>query len=95
MGSSTGNMLVDHEPALRRIFSKIKIPVAVHCEDEATIRANTLAHKRKFGEDIPIIMHPAIRSAEACYKSSSHAVELAREYGTRLHVLHISTEKGT
>lgn len=93
MGSSTGNMLVDHEPALRRIFSKIKIPVAVHCEDEATIRANTLIHKRKFGENIPVIMHPAIRSTEACYKSSSHAVGLAREYGTRLHVLHISTEK--
>jgi dihydroorotase len=93
MGSSTGNMLVDDKAALRTIFSKVKIPVAVHCEDENTIRANALAHRKKFGEDIPVIRHPAIRSAEACYKSSSYAVELAREYGTRLHVLHISTEK--
>jgi dihydroorotase len=93
MGSSTGNMLVDDEATLRSIFSRIKLPVAVHCEDEATIQANTLAHKRKFGEDLPIIMHPAIRSEEACYLSSSYAVELAREYGTRLHVLHISTER--
>ncbi len=93
MGSSTGNMLVDDEATLRSIFSRIKIPVAVHCEDEATIQANTLAHKIKFGEDLPVIMHPAIRSEEACYLSSSYAVELAREYGTRLHVLHISTER--
>ncbi len=93
MGSSTGNMLVDDDATLRAIFSSIKIPVAVHCEDEATIQANTLAHKRKFGENVPIMMHPAIRSAEACYISSSFAVDLAREYNTRLHVLHISTEK--
>jgi dihydroorotase len=93
MGSSTGNMLVDDEAVLRSIFSKIKIPVAVHCEDESVIQANILAHRRKYGENIPVIMHPAIRSEEACYKSSSHAVELAKEYGTRLHVLHISTEK--
>ncbi len=93
MGSSTGNMLVDDEASLRSIFSKIRIPVAVHCEDESIIRANSLVHKKKFGENIPIIMHPAIRTAEACYKSSSYAVELAREYGTRLHVLHISTER--
>ncbi len=93
MGSSTGNMLVDNRAVLRSIFSKIRIPVAVHCEDEATIRANTLAHKKKFGENIPVAMHPSIRSSEACYKSSSFAVSLAREHGTRLHVLHISTEK--
>ena len=93
MGSSTGNMLVDDEATLRSIFSRIKLPVAVHCEDEATIQANTLAHKRKFGDNLPVIMHPAIRSEEACYLSSSYAVELAREYGTRLHVLHISTER--
>jgi dihydroorotase len=93
MGSSTGNMLVDDEAVLRSIFSKINIPVAVHCEDESVIQANMLAHRRKYGENIPVIMHPAIRSEEACFKSSSHAVELAREYGTRLHVLHISTEK--
>jgi dihydroorotase len=93
MGSSTGNMLVDDEAALRDIFSKINIPVAVHCEDEHVIRANTLAVRRKYGDNVPVIMHPAIRSEEACYKSSSYAVELAREYGTRLHVLHISTAR--
>ncbi|MFO7922752.1 MAG: dihydroorotase [Bacteroidales bacterium] len=93
MGSSTGNMLVDDDATLRSVFSKIKIPVAVHCEDEPTIQANILAHKRKYGDRIPMIMHPAIRSEEACWLSSSYAVELAREYGTRLHVLHISTEK--
>ncbi len=93
MGSSTGNMLVDDEATLRAIFAGVKIPVAVHCEDEKTIQANTLAHKRKYGENLPMIMHPAIRSEEACWLSSSHAVELAREYGTRLHVLHISTAR--
>ncbi len=93
MGSSTGNMLVDDEAVLRSIFSCIKILVAVHCEDESIILANTLAAKRKFGENPPVIMHPSIRSEEACYKSSSYALELAREFGTRLHVLHISTEK--
>lgn len=93
MGSSTGNMLVDDDAALRSVFSRVKIPVAVHCEDETVIQANTLAHKMKFGENIPAVMHPAIRSEEACYKSSSYAVELAREYGTRLHVLHISTAR--
>lgn len=93
MGSSTGNMLVDNDAVLRSIFSKINIPVAVHCEDESVIKANTLAHKRKYGENIPVMMHPAIRSEEACYLSSSYAVELAREFGTRLHVLHISTAR--
>ncbi len=93
MGSSTGNMLVDDEATLRAIFAGVKIPVAVHCEDEKTIQANILAHKRKYGENLPMIMHPAIRSEEACWLSSSHAVELAREYGTRLHVLHISTAR--
>ncbi len=93
MGSSTGNMLVDNDAVLRSIFSIIKIPIAVHCEDEAIIKANTLAHKRKYGEKIPVMMHPAIRSEEACYRSSSYAVELAREFGTRLHVLHISTAR--
>jgi dihydroorotase len=93
MGSSTGNMLVDDISTLHGIFSKIKIPVAVHCEDESLIRANLLYYKQKFGENIPVAMHPNIRSGEACYKSSSFAVALAREHGTRLHVLHISTEK--
>jgi dihydroorotase len=93
MGSSTGNMLVDDKNTLNGIFSKIKIPVAVHCEDESIVRANLLYHKQKFGENIPVAMHPFIRSEEACYKSSSFAVALARKHGTRLHVLHISTEK--
>lgn len=93
MGSSTGNMLVDDDNALRSIFSRVRIPVAVHCEDESVIRANTLAFRAKFGDHIPVSMHPAIRSEEACYLSSSRAVNLAREYGTRLHVLHISTAK--
>ncbi len=93
MGSSTGNMLVDDDATLRAIFAGVKIPVAVHCEDEKTIQANTLAHKRKYGENLPVVMHPAIRSEEACWLSSSYAVELAREYGTRLHVLHISTAR--
>ncbi len=93
MGSSTGNMLVDDDNALRSVFSKVKIPVAVHCEDESIIQANTLAYKNKFGEDIPFSKHPEIRSEDACFKSSSYAVGLAKKYGTRLHVLHISTEK--
>jgi dihydroorotase len=93
MGSSTGNMLVDNEKALRSIFSEIKLPVAVHCEDETTIRRNLKAFQKQYGEEIPVNMHPSIRSEEACYLSSSYAVKLAREYGTRLHVLHISTKK--
>ncbi len=92
MGSSTGNMLVDSEKALRSVFSHIKIPVAVHCEDETIIRENIRSFTKKYGEDIPVSMHPAIRSAGACLRSSSRAVKLAREYGTRLHVLHVSTE---
>ncbi|MGM9478611.1 dihydroorotase [Pedobacter sp. GSP4] len=93
MGSSTGNMLVDNEKTLENIFSKAPILVATHCEDEATIRHNLAAFKAKYGEDLTIEMHPLIRSAEACYKSSSLAVELAKAYQTRLHILHISTAK--
>jgi dihydroorotase len=93
MGSSTGNMLVDNEKTLEKIFSKAPILVATHCEDEATIRHNLAEFKAKYGDDLTIEMHPLIRSAEACYKSSSLAVELAKAYQTRLHILHISTAK--
>ncbi|MGN8055556.1 dihydroorotase [Pedobacter sp. 22163] len=93
MGSSTGNMLVDNEKTLENIFSKAPILVATHCEDEATIRENLAKFKAQYGEDLTIDMHPLIRSAEACYKSSSLAVELAKTYQTRLHILHISTAK--
>jgi len=93
MGSSTGNMLVDNEKTLENIFSKAPILVATHCEDEATIRHNLAEFKTKYGEDLTIEMHPLIRSTEACYKSSSLAVELAKTYQTRLHILHISTAK--
>lgn len=93
MGSSTGNMLVDNEKTLENIFSKAPILVATHCEDEATIRHNLAEFKAKYGDDLTIDMHPLIRSAEACYRSSSLAVELAKRYQTRLHILHISTAK--
>ena len=93
MGSSTGNMLVDDPESLRKIFSQAQLPVAVHCEDEATIQFNIQKARSVYGEDVPIDQHPVIRSAEACYKSSSLAVKLARENHTRLHVLHVSTAK--
>lgn len=95
MGSSTGNMLVDNEQTLNNIFSKVPMLIATHCEDEATIRANSAAYKEKYGEEVPIEKHPEIRSEEACYLSSSLAVKLAKEHGSRLHVLHISTGKET
>jgi dihydroorotase len=93
MGSSTGNMLVDNEMTLTNLFSQVPLLIATHCEDEATIRTNTALYKEKYGEDIPIEAHPLIRSEEACYLSSSMAVELAKKYNTRLHILHISTAK--
>lgn len=93
MGSSTGNMLVDNKSVLEEIFSKSPMLIAVHCEDEQTIQENTIAAKKEFGEEVPIAEHPNIRSAEACYKSSSMAVELAKKHNTRLHVFHLSTEK--
>ncbi len=93
MGSSTGNMLVDKKETLEAIFSKCNMLIATHCEDEETIIANTAAYKEKYGEEVPIKCHPEIRSEEACYKSSSLAVELAKKHNTRLHILHISTEK--
>lgn len=93
MGSSTGNMLVDNKSVLEELFSKTEMLVATHCEDEDTIRQNIAIFKDKYGEAVPVECHPLIRSAEACYKSSSMAVELAKKNNTRLHVLHISTEK--
>ena len=93
MGSSTGNMLVDNKSVLEEIFSKSPMLIAVHCEDEQTIQKNTIKAKKKFGEDVPIAEHSNIRSAEACYKSSSMAVELAKKHNARLHVFHLSTEK--
>lgn len=93
MGSSTGNMLVDAPTTLNKIFSEVPMLIATHCEDEATIRKNTEIYKQKYGEEVPIKCHPEIRSHEACYLSSSMAVELAKKHGTRLHILHISTAK--
>jgi len=93
MGSSTGNMLVDKKETLEALFSKCKMLVATHCEDEATIKHNMDVYRSKYGEDVPMECHPLIRSAEACYKSSSLAVELAKKYNTRLHILHISTAR--
>ena len=93
MGSSTGDMLVDDKKVLEEIFEKSPMLIAVHCEDEDTIKHNTQLAIEKYGDDIPISEHPNIRSAEACYKSTSIAVELAKKYNTRLHVFHISTEK--
>ena len=93
MGSSTGNMLVDDKSVLENIFEKSKMLIAVHCEDEATIQKNTAHYKSIYGEDVPIELHPKIRSDEACYKSSSMAIELAKKHDTRLHVFHLSTAK--
>jgi len=93
MGSSTGNMLVDKRETLEGLFSKCKMLIATHCEDEHTIKHNMEVYREKYGEDVPMVCHPEIRSEEACYKSSSLAVELAKKYNTRLHILHISTAK--
>ncbi|KAA8484397.1 dihydroorotase [Arcticibacter tournemirensis] len=95
MGSSTGNMLVDNEKTLESIFSKTPMLIATHCEDEETIRRNMEIFKERYVENISPEMHPLIRSTEACYKSSSFAVELAKKHNTRLHILHISTGKET
>ena len=93
MGSSTGNMLVDNKAVLEELFSKSKMLIAVHCEDEKTIEKNTHLARKKYGENVPISEHSNIRSEEACFKSSSLAVKLAKKYNTRLHLFHISTEK--
>ncbi len=91
MGSSTGNMLVDNIDSLRKIFAESPILVACHCEDETTIQQNLKKFKEKYGDEIPVDSHPAIRSREACLRSSSLAVSLAKEFNTRLHILHLST----
>ncbi|MEN9998075.1 MAG: hypothetical protein RI922_1065 [Bacteroidota bacterium] len=94
MGSSTGNMLVDREQTLEGLFAKVPpMLIATHCEDEATVRANIEKYKAIYGEDVPVELHPIIRSEEACYLSSSLAVRLAKKFNTRLHILHISTAK--
>ena len=95
MGSSTGNMLVEDEKVLNRLFAEAPTMIITHCEDEATIKANYQAAVEKYGEDIPFDQHGIIRSEEACYKSSSYAIELAKKHGSRLHVFHLSTAKET
>ena len=95
MGSSTGDMLVDNESVLESVFSQAPVLIATHCEDESTIKANLEAARATYGELVPPSQHPVIRSAEACYLSSSFAVQLAKKHGTRLHVLHISTARET
>jgi len=95
LGSSTGNMLVDNEEVLERIFRNTEMVISTHCEDEATIRRNLALHKERYGEDIPVALHPVIRSEEACYLSSSKAIALAKSTGARLHVFHLSTGKET
>lgn len=91
LGSSTGNMLVDDESVLEKIFSNTEMVISAHCEDEGTIRANMAKYQEMYGDDIPVEMHPIIRSAEACYLSSSKAIALAKRTGARLHVFHVST----
>ena len=91
LGSSTGNMLVDNEAILRKIFASTDLVISVHCEDEPTVKANLAAHIAEYGEHIPMEKHPIIRSHEACYISSSKAIALAKETGARLHVFHLST----
>ncbi|WP_224484981.1 dihydroorotase [Robertkochia aurantiaca] len=91
LGSSTGNMLVDDEKVIESIFSNTNMVISAHCEDEETIRKNLEYYKEKYGDDIPIGLHPVIRSHEACYLSSSRAIALAKKTGARLHVFHLST----
>ncbi|HKK89371.1 MAG TPA: dihydroorotase [Saprospiraceae bacterium] len=93
MGSSTGNMLVDDEAILRKYFRDVDLLMATHCEDESRVRQRMEDFRKKHGEDPPANIHPVIRDSEACYLSSSKAVELAKEYGSRLHVLHLTTAK--
>lgn len=95
LGSSTGNMLVDDPEVLEEIFSNTSLVISTHCEDEGTIRANMARYQEEYGDDIPIEKHPLIRSEEACYLSSSRAIELAKKTGARLHVFHLSTAKET
>lgn len=93
MGSSTGNMLVDSEESLRKLFKEAKVPIMAHCESESIIKQDTEKFKAQYGDDAPARIHEFVRSAKACYESTSLAVSLAKEYGTRLHVAHVSTKK--
>lgn len=93
MGASTGNMLVDKKEALNTIFASAKIPVAVHCEDSTIIKENEAEFRARYGEDVPMRYHAAIRSNDACYQSTAEAVALANRHGARLHVLHLSTQE--
>jgi len=93
MGSSTGNMLVDQQQALERIFSTVKLPIMTHCEDTETINRNMAAAKKQYGDDPDVSQHPHIRSEEACYRSTLMAVTMARRYGARLHVAHLTTAR--
>ena len=95
LGSSTGNMLVDDPAVLEKIFSSTDMVISVHCEDEGTIKSNLKTYTDMYGDDIPMKYHPIIRSEEACYISSSKAIELAKKTGARLHVFHLSTAKET
>ena len=91
LGSSTGYMLVDNESVLKEIFQKAHMLIACHCEDEPTIKRNSEIYRQKFGENVPVKFHPMIRNREACFITSSYAVKMAREYNTRIHILHLST----
>ena len=93
LGSSTGKMLIDNLNSIEKIFSSTSLPISAHCEDELTIRNNSKKYKEIYGENVPIELHPKIRSEEACYKSSKYAVDLAKKTGARLNVFHISTKK--
>ena len=93
MGSSTGNMLVDRLASLRNIFGGTDLLIAAHCEDQGIIKENTDKYKKEYGDDVPLELHPVIRSEEACYHSSELAVQLAKEANARLHIMHISTAK--
>lgn len=95
LGSSTGNMLVDDDKVLEKIFEATDLRISVHCEDETTIKNNLAVYKERYGDDIPMQFHPIIRSEEACYLSSSNAIALAKKTGARLHVFHLSTAKET
>jgi dihydroorotase len=91
LGSSTGNMLVDDEDVIEEIFKNTEMVISAHCEDETTIKRNLANYKEQYGDDIPVKYHPLIRSAEACYLSSSKAIALAKKTGARFHVFHLST----
>ena len=93
MGSSTGNMLVDRMASLRNIFGGTDLLIAAHCEDQGIIKENTDKYKKEYGDNVPLALHPLLRSEEACYRSSELAVQLARETNARLHIMHISTAK--